>query len=128
MVIDTSAILAILGNEPEAALFAEKIASSGACSLSAASLFESAIILESRHGVAGSQKLDELVLVANIVIEPVTAHQIAIARVAYRTFGKGRHPAKLNYGDCFAYALAKSRGEALLFKGDDFSQTDLQAA
>jgi ribonuclease VapC len=128
MVIDTSAILAILANEPEAVLFADKIAASEVCCMSAASLFESAIIVESRHGAAGGQKLDELVLAAKIAIEPVTADQIAIARVAYRMFGKGRHPARLNYGDCFAYALAKSRGEALLFKGEDFSQTDLSAA
>ncbi len=128
MVIDTSAILAILGNEPEATLFADKIASSVSCCMSAASLFESAIIMESRHGAAGGQKLDELVLTAAITIAPVTADQIVIARVAYRMYGKGRHAAGLNYGDCFAYALAKSRGEALLFKGDDFSKTDLLAA
>lgn len=128
MVIDTSAILAILGNEPEATLFAEKIAAAETCSMSAASLFESAILVESRYGVAGGQKLDDLVLAANITIEPVTADQVVIARVAYRIFGKGRHPARLNYGDCFSYALAKSRREALLFKGEDFAQTDLLAA
>ncbi len=127
MVIDTSAILAILGNEPEATLFAEKIAASEVRYMSAASLLESAVIVESRHSAAGGQKLDELVLVAKITIEPVTADQIAIARVAYRMFGKGRHSAGLNFGDCFAYALAKSRGETLLFKGEDFSQTDLPA-
>ncbi len=86
MVIDTSAILAILSNEPEATLFAEKIATSETCCMSAASLFESAIIVESRYGAAGGQKLDELVLAADIAVEPVTADQMKIARVAYRTF------------------------------------------
>ena len=128
MVIDTSAVLAILGDEPEADLLAEKIALAGARWISAASLLETAIVVEARHGVAGGQKLDELIATARIRVEPVTVGQVTIARLAYRTYGKGRHPAGLNFGDCFSYALAKLRNQPLLFKGGDFSQTDLRLA
>lgn len=128
MIVDSSAVLAILSNEPEAAIFADKLAAAEVCRISAASLLESAIVIEARHGTAGGQKLDELVNAAQIHIEPVTSDQATIARQAYRTYGKGRHPAGLNFGDCFSYALAKSLGEPLLFKGDDFSQTDVSPA
>lgn len=128
MVIDTSAILAILGNEPEAELFAETIASAEMRWISAATLLETAIVVEARHGAVGGQKLDEMIVAAQILVEPVTVEQVALARLAYRTYGKGRHPAGLNFGDCFSYALAKLRSEPLLFKGEDFTQTDLQIA
>lgn len=125
MVIDSSAILAILGSEPEASDMAMAIENDLIRVISAASLLESAIVIESRHGIAGSNKLDELISFSQIQIEPVTAEQISIARFAYRKYGKGRHPASLNFGDCFSYALAKFRGEPLLYVGNDFSQTDI---
>lgn len=126
MVIDTSALLAILNYEAEAAQFATAIQDSSPQLISAASVLECAIVIEARYGEAGGKKLDELLRVAQINIEPVTAEQVTAARLAYRTYGKGRHPAGLNFGDCFSYALAKVTGEPLLFKGDDFSQTDIQ--
>lgn len=128
MVLDTSALIAILSAEPEAAALATAIAAAATRLLSAASLLETAIVIEARYGQAGGQKLDELIRTAQIQIEPVTIEQVTAARLAYRAYGKGRHPAGLNYGDCFAYALAKINGEPLLFKGEDFSQTDIQAA
>ena len=85
------------------------------------------MVIESRYGPSGGQKLDELIATAEIQIEPVTVDQVSIARTAFRTYGKGRHPAGLNFGDCFAYALAKSKEAPLLFKGDDFSRTDIKA-
>lgn len=128
MVIDTSAILAILTAEPDAAIFAEAIALSRVRLMSAASLFESAIVIEARHGIAGGEKLDALIAEAQISVEPVTSEQIALARIGYRSFGKGRHRAGLNFGDCFSYALAKAQQQPLLYKGDDFVHTDVIAA
>lgn len=125
MVLDTSALIAILSAEPEAETFAAAIASADHRLLSAASFLETAVVIETRHGPAGGQKLDELMQVAQLQIEPVTNEQAMAARSAYRLYGKGRHPAGLNFGDCFAYALAKISGEPLLFKGNDFSQTDI---
>lgn len=125
MVIDTSALIAILTAEPEAVQLAEAIEAESTRLVSAASLLETAIVIEARHGTAGGKNLDELIKTAQISIEPVTAVQIIVARQAYRTYGKGRHPARLNFGDCFAYALSKVSGEPLLFKGEDFNQTDL---
>jgi ribonuclease VapC len=93
--------------------------------MSAASLLETSIVVESRLGEAGGRELDLLLLKARVVIVPFTPKQAEIARVAYRTYGKGRHPVGLNYGDCFAYALAKTSGESLLFKGNDFPRTDI---
>lgn len=126
MVIDSSAVIAILSNEPDAKQFASAIESALTRLISVASLLEAAIVIEARYGLAGGSKLDELVNTAQINVEPVTPEQITIARLAFRTYGKGRHPASLNFGDCFAYALAKSSGEPLLFKGNDFNQTDIQ--
>jgi ribonuclease VapC len=126
MVIDTSALIAILGYEAEAPQFAEAIQSDPVRLISAASLLECAIVIEARYGQAGGDKLDQLLHVAQIQVEPVTTEQVATARLAFRTYGKGHHPAALNFGDCFAYALAKISKEPLLFKGDDFSQTDIQ--
>lgn len=125
MVVDSSALLTILFAEPDAARYASAIESDTIRLLSAASLLETAIVIESRYGPLGSRKLDELITAAQIEIEPVTTEQVALARVAYRTYGKGQHPASLNFGDCFPYALAKFTGEALLYKGNDFSQTDI---
>lgn len=125
MVIDTSALVALLGMEPEAARIAQAIGSDPVRLLSAATLVEASIVLESRHGEAAARELDLAVARAGMLIEPVTGEQAELARQAWRRFGKGRHPASLNYCDCFSYALSRITGEALLFKGDDFTQTDI---
>lgn len=127
MVIDSSALLAVLLDEADAPAIARAIETGSPRLLSAASLLETAIVIESRKGEAGGQELDLLLSRASIEIVTVDPHQIEIARLAWRNFGKGRHPAGLNCGDCFAYALAKSRGLPLLFVGKDFSQTDIVA-
>ncbi len=126
MVIDTSAIVAIALDEPEAAAFEERIADDPVRLISAATVLEAAIVLESRLGEAGGREFDLWLLKVGADIVPVDADQIAAARRAWRRFGKGRHPAGLNYGDCFSYALAFSRDEPLLFKGEDFTRTDLR--
>ncbi len=128
MVIDSSAIIAILLDESEAEAFAIAIQNDSMRFLSAASLLETAMVIESRHGLDGGQKLDEFVSTANLQIKAVTATQAEIARTAFRSYGKGRHRASLNFGDCFACALAKSLDESLLFKGNDFTETDIQPA
>jgi ribonuclease VapC len=125
MVLDTSALLAVLLNEPEAPPFRLAIEADPVRLLSAASLVETAIVIEARVGEAGGRELDLLLQKAAIEIVAVTPEQAEIARHAFREFGKGRHPAGLNYGDCFSYALAQSLGEPLLFKGSDFSRTDV---
>jgi ribonuclease VapC len=126
MVIDSSALIAILSAEPEAESFAEAIALDSARLLSAASLLETAIVIENRYGIEGGQKLDLLLEKAEIRVESVAVEQVSVARLAYQSYGKGKHKAGLNFGDCFAYALAKVTGEPLLCKGNDFNQTDLQ--
>ena len=128
MVIDTSAIVAIAFNEPEAEAFEAKIVDAPRRYMSAASVLELAMVIEARLGEAGSAELDLWLHKAGVEIVPVDTDQVAIARRAWRNYGKGRHPAGLNYGDCFSYALAKTREEPLLFKGDDFSRTDIEAA
>ncbi len=128
MVIDTSAILAILQDEPERRAFNRLIEAAETCWLSAAAFVETSIVLEARYGPRGLRSFDYYVSKAQIQLAPVDAEQAMIARLAFSRFGKGRHPAALNYGDCFSYALAKSRGEVLLFKGNDFSQTDVTRA
>jgi ribonuclease VapC len=125
MVLDTSAMLAVLLNEPDADAFRRAIEADPVRLLSAATLLETAIVIEARVGDAGGRELDLLVHKAAIEVVAVDAGQADVARHAYRRFGKGRHVAGLNYGDCFAYALSQSVGEPLLFKGDDFSQTDV---
>jgi ribonuclease VapC len=125
MVVDTSAVLAILLNETDAEQFELALETDTARLMSAASVLEAAIVMEARFGEAGGEELDSLLSIAQISIVPVTVEQITIARQAYRSYGKGRHPAALNFGDCFSYALAKTTGEPLLFKGNDFSQTDI---
>src|SRR5437879_11642812 len=128
MIVDASAIIAILGAEHDARLFAEAMAESLDLRVSAATYFEAGIVLDSRRDVALSRSLDDFIRNTRIVVEPVTAEQAHIAREAYRDFGKGRHRAGLNFGDCFAYALAKDKGETLLFKGEDFRRTDVEVA
>ena len=127
MVLDTSAIAAILFDEPEAPAFEVAIERASVRLLSAASLVELSIVVESRLGEPGGRELDLLLYKAGIEIAPLTREQAEIARRAFRRFGKGRHPAALNFGDCFSYALSKTAGEPLLFKGDDFSRTDVAA-
>jgi len=131
MIVDTSALMAILLDEGDAQQYAAALAKAGPCRLSAATFVEAAVVIEVHSkGGGGGRQLDALLRRAGISIEPVTAQQAQIARQAYLDFGKGRHPAPagLNFGDCFAYALAQATGEALLFKGHDFSQTDVTPA
>jgi ribonuclease VapC len=125
MVIDTSAIMAIALDEPEATIFERLVASDPVRLISAATVLEVAMMLETRRGEAAGHELDLWLHKAGIDIIAVDADQIEVARRAWRHFGKGRHPAGLNYGDCFSYALAYTRQEPLLFKGDDFSKTDI---
>ena len=125
MVIDSLAIVAILLNEADAADIAQAIESNSQRLLSAANLLEASIVIESRKGEAGGRELDLLIYRAAIEIVAVDQEQAELARIAWRRFGKGRHPAGLNYGDCFAYALARTRQLPLLFQGDDFSRTDI---
>ena len=127
MVLDTSALVAILQNEHERRLFNEAIESAETRSMSTASFVETSIIMESRYGPDGIRDLDLFISKAQISLVPVDTDQAYIARNAFRQYGKGRHSARLNFGDCFAYALAKAWGEPLLFKGDDFTQTDIIA-
>ena len=128
MVIDTSALVAILCNEPEAPLFEEALERNATRLISAGTLLEASIVIEARFGEAGGRELDLLIHKAQIRIEPFDQEQAEIAREAYRTYGKGRHPSGLNYGDCFAYALSSARGEPLFYKGEDFSKTDIKSA
>ncbi len=129
MILDTSAIIAILRDEPGAETCAVAIERADMRRLSAANFVETAIVIDGSRDPIASRRFDELLKEAAIVVEPVTEAQARIAREAFRDFGKGSgHPAKLNFGDCFAYALAKASGETLLFKGDDFSHTDLVPA
>lgn len=128
MILDTSAIIAILFNEKDAKRYAKAITEADACHLSAATFVEAAIVIEAQTKNSGSRQLDALLRRAGIVIESFTEEHAHIARQAFADFGKGRHPAGLNYGDCFSYALAKATGEPLLFKGNDFKKTDIVAA
>jgi len=125
MVIDTSAFAAIFFAEPERKTFLEAITGSGSRLASAACVFETGIVLESRQGEAAGREFDLFLVRANFQIVPVDAEQADIARSAWRKYGKGRHPAALNFGDCFSYALAKVYGEPLLAKGSDFGLTDI---
>ena len=128
MVIDTSALIAILLQEQDAVRLAEAIEAGSPLLLSAASLFEASMVIESRKGEAGGRELDLLIYRSGIEVVAVDQDQAETARQAWRRFGKGRHPAALNYGDCFSYALAKSRRLPLLFRGNDFARTDIEAA
>jgi len=125
MVIDTSAVVAILFGEPEAEPFADAIEKDPTRLISAGSALEISLVIETEFGEQGGRELDLLLLKAGIETIPFTVEQLIVARHAYRAFGKGRHPAGLNFGDCFSYALSKTSGEPLLYKGDDFAQTDV---
>jgi ribonuclease VapC len=127
-VLDTSAILAILLDEPERATFTRLIEQDQTRLVSAATLVEVSIVIESRKGEPGRRLLERFLDLTAAEIAPVTADQAAIACDAFRRYGKGRHPAGLNLGDVFAYALARATGEPLLFKGNDFTRTDIASA
>lgn len=128
MIVDSSALLAILRAEPGALRYAQAIENVTPRRISAANFLETAIVIDGSRDPVASRRFDELIHAAGIIIEPVTREQAIIAREAYRDFGKGSgHPAQLNFGDCFAYALAKATGEPLLFKGNDFRHTDIAA-
>lgn len=128
MVIDSSALMAVLLREPGSDLIAAAIETATPRLISAATLLEISIVIESRKGEAGGRELDLLLYRAEIEVVPVDQDQAELARIGWRRFGKGRHPAGLNFGDCFAYALAKSRQLPLLFCGKDFARTDVDAA
>lgn len=125
MVIDTSAILAILEGEPEADRLTAALAAADVLRMSAGSALEAGIVVEARRGEGGGRELDLLLHRLGVEIVAVASEQVEIARDAWRRYGKGRHPAALNFGDCFAYALATALGEPLLFVGDDFARTDV---
>jgi ribonuclease VapC len=127
MVVDTSALIALLYMEPEAARLAGALESDATRLISAATVLEAGLVIESRYGPVGGRELDLLIAKAGLSVEAVTAEQAELARDAWRRYGKGRHSAGLNFGDCFSYALARATGEPLLFKGDDFSHTDIAA-
>lgn len=126
MVIDSSAILAILLGEPELHEFNRMIGADPVRLVSAVTMAEAGIVLDSRKGPGVKPDFDAWVRAAGLEIRPVDEAQAALARAAYRRFGKGIHPARLNLGDCFSYALAKHTGQPLLFKGNDFTQTDIR--
>ena len=128
MIVDTSAVLAILFGEREARRCDEAIAQAPRCRMSAVSFLEAAIVLESRSGAEAGHELDAFLEAAAIDLAPVTPDHARAARRAWRRFGKGNHPAGLNFGDCFSYALAESEREPLLFKGEDFARTDIEAS
>jgi ribonuclease VapC len=129
VIIDTSALVAILRDEPDAGRYALAIEQAADRRISAATYVEVGAVIDGARDPVASRRVDELLQVAGIVIEPVTVEQARRAREAYRDFGRGSgHPARLNFGDCFSYALATSRGDALLFKGDDFALTDVMRA
>jgi len=129
VIVDTSALIAILRDEPEAPIMAQAIEEAAERQISAANWLEAAAVIDGSRDPVASRQFDMLVELAGIAVAPVTEHQARIARAAYRDFGKGSgHPARLNFGDCFAYALAKDTGEPLLFKGHDFVHTDVVPA
>lgn len=125
IIVDASALIAILGRESDAALYAEAIAEADPPLISAATLLEVNIVMLNRHGARAARIVDKLIQEAGFQIESFTPQQAELAREAYARYGKGRQKAGLNYGDCFSYALAKATGLPLLFKGEDFSTTDI---
>jgi ribonuclease VapC len=128
MILDTSPLIAILANEPESELYIQAISHAPHCRISAGNFIELSIVIQSQFGADVLQQCDALFRRVGIVVEPVTVEQAHLARQAFHDFGKGRHAAGLNFGDCFAYALAKVTGEPLLFKGADFATTDISSA
>lgn len=125
MVIDTSAFVVILANEPERPRFVEEIEAAESRLVSSATWVETSIVIESRYGAEGLRLFDLFLHKAAVALVPVDSDQAHAGRLAFSRFGRGRHRAGLNYGDCFSYALAITRGEPLLFKGDDFGHTDV---
>ena len=129
MIVDSSALVAILLNEEDGVALSLVLDSPQVVRMSAASYLETSIVIDKYRDVALSAILDDMILDSEIVIEPVTPEQARVARQAYRDYGKGSgHPAQLNFGDCFSYALARDKREPILFKGDDFIHTDLRSA
>ena len=128
MILDTSALVAVLYGKPEARDFVERIRAADVCRISVANHVELSMVVESQLGPNGTRQADAFLRRAGFVIEPVSIEQGDLARQAFLDFGKGQHKAGLNFGDCFAYALARATGEALLFKGDDFALTDIRRA
>ena len=128
MILDTSALIAILAQETDSELLVKAICLAPRCRISAATYLELSIVVEAQFGAEVLRQCDALLRRIDATIEPVTADQAHVARQAFHDYGKDRHPAGLNYGDCFAYALAKVTGEPLLFKGEDFRQTDVVPA
>ena len=129
MIVDSSALLAILFAEPDRERYAVALDAAPSVRLSAVNFVEAAVRVDMGHSPIASDAFDDLIREARVTIEPVTAEQAHLARRAYRTYGRGSgSPARLNLGDCFAYALAKVTGEPLLFKGDDFGHTDVEPA
>jgi ribonuclease VapC len=125
MVVDTSAVLAVLLEEPDGELFLARLSGAGQPLLSAANWLELGIVIDGRKGPQWLADLDHFLEGLEVTVVPVSLRQARVARDAYRRFGKGNHPAGLNFGDCFAYALARDRNLPLLFKGDDFARTDI---
>ena len=128
MIVDSSAVVSIILGEPEAADLVEAMARASSAKISAANWLEAAMAVDSRGSVIFSHKFGEVLDELRLQVVPVTLDHAKQARTAHQRYGRGNHPARLNYGDCFAYALAKITGEPLLFKGDDFSQTDVEPA
>jgi ribonuclease VapC len=128
MIVDASVIIAILRDEPGTAAISEVLQGAPVCRMSAVTYVEAAIVTDSNRNPVLSRRFDDLLRDVGIQIESVTHGQAEIARAAYRDFGKGRHKAGLNFGDCFAYALAKEMDEPVLFKGQDFAHTDVKRA
>jgi ribonuclease VapC len=129
MIVDSSAMVAVIKREPDWLALSATMDAANCLRMSAASYLETSIVLDSRRDAVASARLDEVIEEVEMIIEPVTAEQAKIARQAYRDYGKGSgHPAGLNFGDCFSYALARDKREPILFKGDDFVHTDLRSA
>ena len=128
MIVDTSALMAVLQDEPACGRILEAIVDAPSARMSAANWFEVAMIVEERGGRLASLRLDEFIRTAGIEIAPISVEQAVAARTAWRYFGRHKHSARLDFGDCFAYALAKTSGERLLFSGDGFSRTDVEPA
>ena len=128
MIVDSSAVLAVLYREADAARYETAIATAPNCRMSVINMLEAAIVVEARGGAAAGHELDAFLNRVGITLMPVMPEHVEAARLAWRRFGKGNHRAALNFGDCFAYALAKTTGEPLLFKGKDFSHTDIEPA
>ncbi len=128
MILDTSPIIAILTEEPDSGVYIGAISRAPRCRISAGNFLELSIVLDGQFGTEVLHQCDALFRRIGVVIEPVSIGQILLARQAFHDFGKGRHPAGLNFGDCFAYALAKATDEPLLFKGEDFKKTDVVSA